>query len=306
MRLFIKNLADVYLAGFFFFISLSEMNKQIICGQGIYLIDLFLYEVQVQKEISMANDFEKRFSLSILLWMRQDKPRQEGMDYWSGGHAQIIAASPGLLEYRQQHLSEREHSFWPQIEGLETVVSEDRRIDGIAEVTYQKLLAPIGGRHQTALAFEDEVNVFRRTLMHMGFPYSSRWYTTASQQETKLRDVLYIRRKDQVSSGSFKAFVHNTMVSQLAKVSGVTEVRSQVYLPWNKATWDTPNVAHDNPKEEHLHASIIIGFANETVRQEFYGNLARQLNTELVSYASALHAYHIDQTLSFVLDGQRQ
>ncbi|WP_227986340.1 hypothetical protein [Streptococcus ruminantium] len=63
--------------------------------------------------------------------MREDKPRQEGMDYWSGPHSQIIASSPGLLEYRQQHLSETQHSFWPEVAGLDTKVSTDRRIDGI-------------------------------------------------------------------------------------------------------------------------------------------------------------------------------
>lgn len=254
----------------------------------------------------MSKDFDKRFSLSILLWMRKDKPRQEGMDYWSGGHAQIIASTPGLLEYRQQHLSEKEHSFWPRTDGLETVIPEDRRIDGIAEVTYEKLLAPLGGRQQTALAFEDEVNVFRRTLMHMGFPYTSRWYHTESQTETSLRDILYIRRKEDVNSSSFKSYVNDSLASQLAKVAGVTEVRSQVYLPWNKATWNTPNVAHDNPKEDHLHASIIIGFADQEARQEFYNNLAPRMNVELVNYASALHAYKIDKTLAFVQDGKRQ
>lgn len=254
----------------------------------------------------MSKDFDKRFSLSILLWMRKDKPHQEGMDYWSGGHAQIIAASPGLLEYRQQHLSEKEHSFWPRTDGLETVIPEDRRIDGIAEVTYEKLLAPLGGRQQTALAFEDEVNVFRRTLMHMGFPHSSRWYHTESQTETSLRDVLYIRRKEDMNSSSFKNYVNDSLASQLAKVAGVTEVRSQVYLPWNEATWNTPNVAHDNPKEDHLHASIIIGFADQEARQDFYNNLAPRLNVELVNYASALHAYQIDKTLTFVQDGKRQ
>ncbi|MEG3267758.1 hypothetical protein [Streptococcus suis] len=238
----------------------------------------------------MTKGYQQRFSLSILLWMRQDKPRQAGMDYWSGGHAQIIAASPGLLEYRQQHLSETEHSFWPKATGLETAVSEARRIDGIAEVTYQKLLAPIGGRRQTALAFEDEVNVFRRTLMHMGFPYSSRWYHTSAQAQTQLRDVLYFRRKDGVKSGSFKKFVQDGLASQLATISGVTEVRTQVYLPWN-----TPNVAHDNPKEDHLHASIILGFADQAAREVFYANLAPQLNAEVVQYASAVHAYHIEK-----------
>ena len=87
---------------------------------------------------------------------------------------------------------------------------------------------------------------------------------------------------------------------------GITEIRSQVYLPWNKATWNTPNVAHDNPKEDHLHASIMIGFEDQATRENFYTNIAPHLNAELVKYASALHAYHIDITLPFVLDGKRK
>lgn len=254
----------------------------------------------------MSKEYDKRFSLSILLWMRKDKPRQEGMDYWRGGHAQIISSSPGLLEYRQQHLSETEHGFWPTSEGLETSIPEDRRIDGIAEVTYANLIAPLGGLHQTSLAFKDEVNVFRRTLMHMGLPYSSRWYHTDTNLDTSLRDVFYIRRKENVSSSHFKKFVNDSFASRLAKIPSITEIRSQVYLPWNNATWNTPNVAHDNPKEDHLHASIMIGFEDQATRENFYTNIAPHLNAELGKYASALHAYHIDTTLPFVLDGKRK
>ncbi|MTB63906.1 hypothetical protein GGG87_02680 [Streptococcus sp. zg-86] len=253
----------------------------------------------------MTKEYDKKFSVSILLWMREDKPRQEGMDYWSGPHSQIIAASPGLSEYRQQHLSETQHSFWPGTAGLETSISPDRRIDGIAEVTFDNLLSPVVGRHQTALAFKDEVNVFRRTLMHMGFPFSSRWFKTAEQSGSQLRDVLYIRRKEGVSSASFKKFINDSFAPEISKVAGVTETRSQVYMPWNKATWDTPNVAHDNPKAEHLHASVIIGFRNQEAREEFYKTIAPKLNHQLISHASAVHAYQIDQTLTYVENGQK-
>lgn len=238
--------------------------------------------------------------------MRKDKPRQEGMDYWSGPHSQIIASSPGLLEYRQQHLSETQHSFWPEVAGLDTQVSTDRRIDGIAEVTFENLLAPVAGRKQTALAFQDEVNVFRRTLMHMGLPYSSRWFQTREDSETALRDVLYLRRKEDVGSGDFKNFINDEFAKVLSQVAGVTEVRAQVYMPWNKASWDTPNVAHDNPKSEHLHSSVMIGFANQEAREEFYRTVASELNTQLVSYVSALQAYHIDKTLTFVENSRRK
>lgn len=253
----------------------------------------------------MSNKYNKRFSLSILLWMRKDKPRQEGMNYWSGGHAQIIAASPGLLEYRQQHLSESEHSFWPQAEGLETSIPEDRRVDGIAEVTYQTLFAPLGGTKQTGLAFKDEINVFRRTLMHMGFPFSSRWYYTENPTETQLRDVIFFRRKEGVGSGEFKKFINDVLADQLSTIPGITELRTQVYLPWNKLTWNTPNVSHDNPKEEHLHASIMLGFKDEAARNDFYANVAPKFNDKITAYASAVHAYHMDKTLPYVLDGKR-
>lgn len=254
----------------------------------------------------MTKEYSKQFSVSILLWMREDKPRQEGMDYWSGPHSQIIASSPGLLEYRQQHLSETEHSFWPATNGLETQISPDRRVDGIAEVTFENLLAPVAGRHQTALAFQDEVNVFRRTLMHMGFPYSSRWFTTTEESDSQLRDVLYLRRKEGVSSSAFKHFVNETLAPEIVAVSGISEVRSQVYMPWNKASWDTPQVAHDNPKAEHLHASVIVGFVNQAARQAFYDEVAPALNEQIAAYASAVHAYHIDKTLTFVENGEKR
>jgi hypothetical protein len=37
--------------------------------------------------------------------VRADQPRQTGMDYWKGPHSKIIAATPGLNEYRQLHLA---------------------------------------------------------------------------------------------------------------------------------------------------------------------------------------------------------
>lgn len=40
--------------------------------------------------------FQKHFTSSVLLWVRDDQPRQTGMDYWRGPHSHIISATPGL------------------------------------------------------------------------------------------------------------------------------------------------------------------------------------------------------------------
>jgi hypothetical protein len=118
----------------------------------------------------------KQFSSSILLWVRLDQPRETPMAYWRGPHSKIISATKGFQEYRQIHLSAVNPGLWPATNGIETEIPVERRIDGVAEVTLQSVLSPLRGRKQTRLAFKDEVNVFRRTLMYLGRPNSSRWY----------------------------------------------------------------------------------------------------------------------------------
>ena len=88
---------------------------------------------------------KKSLASSILLWMRTDQPRQQGMDYWKGPHSKIISATPGFEEYRQLHLAETNPGLWPAIHGVETAIPADRRIDGVAEVTFASALVAVAG-----------------------------------------------------------------------------------------------------------------------------------------------------------------
>jgi hypothetical protein len=97
---------------------------------------------------------KKHFTSSILLWVRTDQPRQTGMDYWKGPHSEIISATPGLNEYRQIHLAADNPGRWPAVDGLETTIPADRKIDGVAEVTLKSALSPLQGRKQSQLAFK--------------------------------------------------------------------------------------------------------------------------------------------------------
>ena len=67
-----------------------------------------------------------------------------------------------MEEYRQIHLVEHNPGLWPGISGVETVIPAERRIDGVAEVTFTSVLSPLRGRKQTRLAYKDEVNVLDR------------------------------------------------------------------------------------------------------------------------------------------------
>lgn len=249
-------------------------------------------------------DVSKHFTSSILLWMRSDKLRQEGMDRWKGPHSGIIAATPGLEEYRQIHIAEGSAGRWPAVVGVETTVPQDRRIDGIAEVTFENALSPVAGRKQTALAYEDEVNIFCRTLLHAGPPGTSRWYDVAPGVKPGSRAIIYLRRGKDTGSIAFHGFLTKQLAPALIATGLLKELRTQVFLPWNEKTWDTPDVAHDNPEGQHLHASVILGFADDAARDAFYAEHAGELATLLAPHVSAIHAYDVETALTSVKDGE--
>ncbi|TDO46798.1 hypothetical protein EV643_110181 [Kribbella sp. VKM Ac-2527] len=250
-------------------------------------------------------DVKKHLTSSILLWVRTDQPRQTGMDYWKGPHSGIISATPGLAEYRQIHLAEHNPGRWPVTDGVETSIPADRKVDGVAEVTFQSALSPLQGRKQTQLAYKDEINVFRRTLLYAGPPNSSRWYDVAGPGETVgARALVYLRRRDGVGAGEFRRFIKKQLVPALAGTGVLKELRTQTFLPWIEKLWDTPDVAHDNPDDQHFHASLILGFTDTASRDAFFtSKVIEELSNQLRPLASAIHAYDVAAALTYVRNG---
>lgn len=247
---------------------------------------------------------KKPFVSSILLWVRTDQPRQMGMDYWKGPHSKIISATPGFEEYRQIHLAEHNPGLWPATRGVETVIPAARRIDGVAEVTFQSVLSPLLGRKQTRLAYKDEINVFRRTLLYGGPPSSSRWYDVGRGERAGARALVYLRRRDGVRTRDFRKHI-NELAGALADTGVLKELRTQVFMPWNEKLWDTPNVAHDNPTDQRFHASLVLGFADAAARAAFFTSPEVQgLSDALAPFASAAHAYEVTDALTYVKDGK--
>ena len=249
--------------------------------------------------------FRKRFSSSILLWMRTDKPRETGMNYWKGPHSKIISASPGLDEYRQIHLAETNLGLWPTTPGVETTIPTERKIDGVAQVAFQSAFSVLAGREQNKLAFKDEINVFRRTLLYLGLPNWSRWYDVArSGEKVGTRVLVYLRRRDGVGAGAFRKFINDELAPALASTGALKELRTETFLPWVKGLWDTPNVAHDNPADQRFHASMMLGFNDAAEQAAFFeGGRLGALSAKLAPFASAIHAYQVSEALTFVRDG---
>jgi hypothetical protein len=247
---------------------------------------------------------KKAFASAILLWVRDDQPRQTGMDYWAGPHSKIITAIPGFEEYRQIHLAEVNPGLWPATPGIETAIPADRKIDGIADGTLSSLLSLVTSRKGTQVAFKDEINVFRRTLLYAGPPYSTLWYPVAKPGEKAgAHALVFLRRREGIRTGAFRKSI-KALAESLAGTGALRELRTQVFMPWNQGLWNTPNVAHDNPVDQQFHASMILGFADAAARDAFFaGSEVTKLSKDLAPEVSAIHAY-VAEARTYVRNGE--
>ena len=250
---------------------------------------------------------EKHLSSSILLWMRTDKPRQEGMDRWKGPHAQIIAANKGLLEYRQIHFAENNTGLWQPISGVETTIPQNRKIDGVADVTLKNLFSIFRGKKQNKLAYADEINLFKRTILYAAFPKNSHWYEVAEPNaKIEASAMVLFRIKEGVNENDFKKFINEELTPTLANTNQLKELRSKVYNPWKQKQWNTPNVEHDNDKAVQFQASLMLGFIDKNGMETFFNSEAiKKLSERISIYCSAVHAYEIFETITFVKDGKQ-
>lgn len=280
------------------------MNK----FKALFLMCIGMYTnlfAQTANEISTNIKSEKHLSSSILLWMRTDKPRQAGMDRWKGPHSKIITANKGLYEYRQIHFAEQNIGLWPVIKDVETNIPQDRKIDGVADVTLKNLFSIFRGKEQNRLAYQDEVNIFKRTILYAAFPNNSRWYDVGSpNQKIEARSMVFFRIKEGVSEKEFKKFIMEELTPALANTGVLKELRPKVYNPWKQKQWDTPNVLHDNSKEQQFKASLMLGFSDKKSMEDFYNSdTIKKLSDRISLFCDAVHAYDIHETLTYIKEG---
>jgi hypothetical protein len=102
-----------------------------------------------------------------------------------------------------------------------------------------------------------------------------------------------------------RTFLTDELVPALVKTGDLRELRTQVFMPWIERLWDTPDVAHDNPTDQRFHASLILGFVDTDALRAFFdsGEIA-MLSGKLPKFASAVHAYEVTESLTYVKDGK--
>jgi len=238
--------------------------------------------------------------------MRSDMPREQALAYWRGPHAQLIAGIPEIREYRQHHFDLADSGLRPEISEIETKIPDERRIDGMPEVTLEDVFSILKSFHVKKLIPRDEVNVFERVIFNITAPGWGRWFRSGYGEDVGFRAGVLLRRRPDVPSDRFRAFVNEILGSVLAAAPGILELRTQVFLPWIKQLWNSPGVAHDNPKDKRFHAIMVAGAADrETLEKALISPAVMATKEAQSRHCGAIHAYSISNTYVYLRDGRR-
>ena len=241
-------------------------------------------------------------SASLLLRMRSDHAGDPGLAYWRGTHAQRVARMSRLHEYRQHHFSDDGNSVRPVIEGVETAIPPGQRVDGMDELIFAGRW-PSARPTRRGLVPEDEATAFAHAVLCRTRPGAAHWFGTRTEGEATARAVLLVRRRPDRPPRLLADAVHR-VAAALASVTGVLEVRTQVFAPLpGPAT--AAGSEGDAPGIPAFHAAVIVGARDRAALDALMtGERVPALGPALREAAVAVHVYPVATTLVLRLDGR--
>jgi hypothetical protein len=247
----------------------------------------------------------KKFASTGAIWLRQDRTREQGREYWRGTHGRIASQTPGWLEYRQHHFDLDVPGLWPDVPGVETAIGQAGRMDGVAEVTFEHAASPLMALRSRKAIYEDERKVFARTVVYVTGPGGGRWWRDGGGEPVGFRAVVMVRRRDGVGFRAFRKWVNDTLGGALNDAPGMLEVRTQAFLPYIKQLWSPPGLDHEEASEWRYHASVVLASADRaTLEAALASSSVAPTREGQHEHCSAIHAYAVGDTYVFRQDGR--
>ncbi|MFE6923021.1 EthD domain-containing protein [Nocardia sp. NPDC057663] len=239
----------------------------------------------------------RTISMITPLMLRGDLTREAATTYWAEAHAEKVKKLPNIVEYNQRHFSPTDHSFWPSENGVGTIVPQEWKFDGLAELRFGKTaLIPNTALHAREV-YLDEQNVFGRVVGYPAFPNGRHWWTDGHDDTVGHRVTLMLRRRVGVRSKQFREFVSGGVVPALLS-AGARDLRAYSFLPWIPVSHTSPGVAHNNPPHQRYHGAVIFGTDDRAAVDELLGSPSvKALVAEQHTVFTAVHAYGVERTV---------
>lgn len=234
-----------------------------------------------------------------VLYFRRDLDPETAAVYWRDVHGPLAARIAGFEQYWQHRLGPPALDLWPALDGVDQRPAPDEAPQGIAETTIASEAdrRTLADDPAAALLYDDERNVFWRTLLHATADGDSR--TLLDRLSDAAPDgpqphrtyLVLLRRRSGMSPEAFRDAVA-PLAAAAAASPHLLKVRLHLFQPFDPSGWDTPGVSQATPPGGGYDALLEVAFADGLAERRFFESDAyRAVEPTLADALRTLHVY---------------
>jgi hypothetical protein len=234
-------------------------------------------------------------TLVMPLQARAGLTRADFYDYWLNAHVTMPARFPGISSI-YLHTVSFEDSIWPRLPGVSHQPPAEDDFWGVPEATFVTMEGLAEFQAASKVQMDDGINFLQELI-----GYSSIAENTATVSDRTglpapdghdglVRHLLFLRRRDGVTTGDFRRFVAGTLAPAWAASEEVLKLRRHLFEEV-EVSLDHPGVRMSRPLDRQYQAALEVVLADEASLDRFATSPAwTERVAGVTAHCSAVHA----------------
>ena len=238
-------------------------------------------------------------TLVMPLRKREDMTVDEFRQYWLDVHITLPARYPGL-DSVFLHLVSFDDSVWPAVDGVADRPTARDEFHGVPEATFAAMSDLAVFQEVSHPQMLDGANFLSEMLAYPSLGPNSETVADSTDpvpdgHDHLVRHLLFLRRRDDVPTDAFRAFVADRFATRLAASPGIVKVRRHLLEPIEVAL-DHPGTVMSKPLDRQYQACV------EVVAQDVDSLAALAADPEWAegvrAHCAAVHAPRVTRCIA--------
>ena len=253
-------------------------------------------------------------TLVMPLQARAGMTNHDFYEYWLNAHVTLPARFPGISSIFLHCVSfegedEDEDATWPRLPGVSHRPPPEDEFQGVPEATFVTMEGLAEFQAASKVQMDDGINFLQEMIAYRSIADATA--TVSDQTEIKapdghdglVRHLLFLRRREGVTTEAFRSFVADTLAPALAASSDVLKVRRHLFEEV-EVTLDHPGVRMSRPLNRQYQAALEVVNADQAALDHFKKSRAwAQLEAPIQAHCEAVHAARVSRCITTKYQG---
>jgi hypothetical protein len=257
-------------------------------------------------------------TLVMPLKARADMTRRDFYEYWLNAHVTMPARFPGINSIFLHCVSfdgedgeddEDGDASWPRLPGVSHRPPPEDEFEGVPEATFVTMEGLAEFQAASKVQMDDGVNFLQELIAYASIADATATVSDHTEisapdgHDGLVRHLLFLRRRESVSTEDFRSFVADTFAPQCAASPDVLKVRRHLFEEV-ETTLDHPGVRMSRPLNRQYQAALEVVNQDQAALDRFKtGQEWTQLKGQVTTHCEAVHAARVSRCITTKYQG---